>query len=333
MPRANETVERVARDRLHRLAVSAAPRGFEFSGWVPEAPPEAADDRDPDDRDPEYGAPEDGVPAGPPDEDDVRDVVARLRVGALEAAAAAYTAAHGNALEHPYVDGGSGRRRWHLSVRLAVVAGVAIAVLGAGVAARATLMAPSMPVAAIPTPDGPTTVDATAPAAGPGRASGIAGLPDGDPSRSSSGAGATSVLVDVVGAVVAPGVVQLRAGSRVSDAVAAAGGAAPGADIAAINLARVVGDGEQVVVPVPGEVAGGTNGAGPGAGGGKDPVVDLNSADLADLDALPGIGPVLAQRVLDWRAQHGRFHDVAELGEVSGIGDALLGRLRDLVRV
>ena len=133
----------------------------------------------------------------------------------------------------------------------------------------------------------------------------------------------------VVGAVRAPGVVHLPGGARVADAVAAAGGAEPDADLARVNLARVLADGEQVVVPRPGDAVAPAPTAVPGAGG---TLLDLNSAGLADLDALPGIGPVLAQRILD-RRQKQLFTSVDELGEVSGIGPTLLDRLRPLVHV
>jgi len=153
------------------------------------------------------------------------------------------------------------------------------------------------------------------------------------------------VLVHVVGQVRHPGVVRLPAGSRVLDAVGAAGGAKPSADLNRLNLARVVTDGEQIVVPKPGEAipvagASGAPGAGPGSAGGTSSgggsaggLVDLNTADAAALDALPGVGPVLSQRILDWRAQHGRFSSVDELGEVSGIGDKLLAQIGPKVRV
>lgn len=257
-----------------------------------------------------------------------------MRTSALTSAATAYAAEHGHPLERS-ARGGSARRRWYLSVRLAVVAGAAIAVLGAGVAARAALAS-----AGVVAPAESRTVAAPI----PGGAS--VGVPSTDPAATdpaaTAGAAQTGVvLVHVVGQVAAPGLVELPDGSRVSDAVAAAGGASPGADLSAINLARVVGDGEQIVVPAPGEVvagAAGAGGAGAGASGqsgpaGQAPVTDLNSADLADLDGLPGIGPVLAQRILDWRAENGTFTSVDELGEVSGIGDTLLERLRELVRV
>jgi len=125
----------------------------------------------------------------------------------------------------------------------------------------------------------------------------------------------------------------------VLDALTAAGGPTSRADLAAVNLARLVVDGEQILVPMPGQTPVGASGAsgGPGAGSGSPgpnaglgagaALVNLNSADAAALDTLPGVGPVLAQRILDWRAQHGRFTSIDELGEVSGIGEKLMAQL------
>lgn len=130
---------------------------------------------------------------------------------------------------------------------------------------------------------------------------------------------AGEVVVAVAGTVVAPGVVRLPAGSRVHDAVQAAGGLTPGAGYGLLNLARKLVDGEQVLVgvdPPPGAAAGSASGA---AGGGA--LVDLNAATAADLDGLPGIGPVLAERIVDWRTEHGRFESVDQLREVPGIGE------------
>ena len=153
------------------------------------------------------------------------------------------------------------------------------------------------------------------------------------------------LLVHVVGQVRRPGVVRLTPGARVLDAVQAAGGATPSADLNRLNLARPVADGEQIVVPKPGESipvggAPGAGGAGVGsagqgstAAGSAGGLVDLNTADASALDSLPGVGPVLAQRILDWRTQHGRFSSVDELGEVSGIGDKLLAQIGPKVRV
>lgn len=154
---------------------------------------------------------------------------------------------------------------------------------------------------------------------------------------SAVGTSATATVwsIHVVGAVKSPGVVAVSPGARVKDAVAAAGGLAANADSANINLARILTDGEQIHVPRPGEsVVAPAGGAGSaqttGAAGG---VVNLNTADVSGLDSLPGVGPVLAQRILDWRTAHGKFSSIDELGEVSGIGDKALERLRPHVSV
>ena len=184
-------------------------------------------------------------------------------------------------------------------------------------------------------------------------------------STASGGGGppAGTVTVHVVGQVERPGVFTLPAGSRVSDVVAKAG-ARKGADLAAINLARPLVDGEQLRVPKPGEVvAAGAAGAragaagagvGPGAGSVAGSVagsaggvgsagaggvpgavgrVNLNSATAAQLEELPGVGPVLAGRIIDWRTEHGRFASVDELGEISGIGDKIFAALQPKVTV
>jgi competence protein ComEA len=150
---------------------------------------------------------------------------------------------------------------------------------------------------------------------------------------------APEVVVHVVGAVRRPGLVRLPAGSRVADAVRAAGGTTSAAQPASVNLARVLVDGEQLVVQRRGRpplvAAPGAAGAGTSAGGqpGTSEPVNLNTATLEALDGLPGIGPVLAQRILDWRTAHGRFSSVDELGEVSGIGESTLADLRPVVTV
>jgi competence protein ComEA len=150
---------------------------------------------------------------------------------------------------------------------------------------------------------------------------------------------AGEVVVHVVGAVHHPGLVRLPAGSRVVDAVRAAGGTTASARPASVNLARLLVDGEQLVVQRRGSgplaAAAGPAGAVGSVGATPAPSapVDLNSATLETLDALPGIGPVLAQRILDWRTAHGRFSSVDELGEVSGIGEATLADLRPVVTV
>lgn len=145
----------------------------------------------------------------------------------------------------------------------------------------------------------------------------------------------STLVVHVAGAVRRPGLVQLRAGARVADAVAAAGGAARNAELASVNLARPVVDGEQLVVLARGQgpaVAAPPASGGTAAGSSGAPI-DLNSATLEQLDTLPGVGPVLAQRILDWRAKHGRFGSTDELREVSGIGESTFADIKPLVRV
>jgi competence protein ComEA len=144
------------------------------------------------------------------------------------------------------------------------------------------------------------------------------------------------VTVHVAGRVARPGVVVLPAGSRVADAVAAAGGATPDAAVETLNLARPLVDGEQVRVPAPGEPLPPTPTpppAAPTAPTASEGPLDLNTATLDALDALPGIGPVTAQRILDHRQAIGRFADVGQLLEVPGIGPSRFADLEPLVRV
>lgn len=143
------------------------------------------------------------------------------------------------------------------------------------------------------------------------------------------GAAGGEVVVAVAGEVQTPGLVRLPAGSRVDDAVRAAGGPLTPESVGLLNLARMLVDGEQVLVgvePPPGAAA-----AGPTAAGGG--LLDLNAASVSDFDALPGIGPVLAQRIVDWRTENGRFGSVDQLREVTGIGEAKFTDVRSKVTV
>lgn len=142
---------------------------------------------------------------------------------------------------------------------------------------------------------------------------------------SASASGGQLLVVDVAGKVRRPGLVRLPVGARVDDAIRAAGGLLPGASTASLNLARKVADGEQVLVgsaAAPGAAA-------KGAGG----LLDLNTASAQDLDGLPGIGPVLAERIVSWRTEHGRFASVDQLREVDGIGEAKFSSLKAKVTV
>ncbi|MFE3180582.1 helix-hairpin-helix domain-containing protein [Streptomyces violascens] len=146
------------------------------------------------------------------------------------------------------------------------------------------------------------------------------------------------LVVDVGGKVRRPGIYRLPAGSRVADALAAAGGVRDGADLTGLNRARPLTDGEQVLAGVPGAAPAGTGsgagtGTGGGVGGGSSGPVSLNSASAEQLDGLPGVGPVLAQHIVDYRAQHGGFRSVDELREVNGIGERRFNDLQPLVRL
>lgn len=150
----------------------------------------------------------------------------------------------------------------------------------------------------------------------PAAAAGVTGLPS------------SRVVVDVVGAVRRPGLYRLAQGSRIADAVTRAGGVTTKADLAQVNLAAPLADGEQVVVPrrgAPGVAAGG---AAPGAPASP---VQLSTATLEQLDTLPGVGPATAQKILDYREKHGAFSSVDELDAVPGIGPKRMEQLRELV--
>jgi competence protein ComEA len=148
------------------------------------------------------------------------------------------------------------------------------------------------------------------------------------PSSSARPRSAAGVVVDVEGAVRHPGLVRLAPGSRIADAVARAGGTTALADRAGVNLAAPVSDGQQVLVP-----RRGSPGVAPAAGSGSasSGPVSLSSATAEQLDTLPGVGPVTAQKIVDYRTEHGAFHSVDELDAIPGIGPARIADLRGLV--
>jgi competence protein ComEA len=150
----------------------------------------------------------------------------------------------------------------------------------------------------------------------PAAAAGVTGLPS------------SRVVVHVVGAVRRPGLYRLAHDSRIADAVARAGGAIAKADLAQVNLAAPLADGEQVVVPRRGAPVTAAAGTSPGTPAGP---VQLSTATLEQLDTLPGVGPATAQKILDYREKHGAFASVDELDAVPGIGPKRLEQLRDLV--
>lgn len=243
-------------------------------------------------------------------------------------------------------------RRLALAPRAAMVFGALLLVLGLGLALRAVLTAPDgASGAASPTATGLPAAAVDPAATGPPGSAAASGPADpaatGPGAADPAGAPAGRIVVHVVGAVVSPGVVVLADGARVADAIAAAGGAASDADTEQLNLARVLGDGEQVRVPHAGEqlVApdpgpsppGGASGGGAaGASGGSTPgggVVNINTAGAAELESLPGIGPALAARIVEYRDGHGPFASVDDLTDVPGIGPAKLEALRSQATV
>ena len=145
-----------------------------------------------------------------------------------------------------------------------------------------------------------------------------------------TGTGGGQVTVHVAGAVEHPGVYRLRRGERVDDAVRRAGGPARRADLSAVNLAAVVEDGRQVLVPTRAPAGSAPGTTSPGAAPAK---VNLNTATPEQLDTLAGVGPATAAKILAFREQHGGFGSVDELGDVPGIGEVRLEALRDLVTV
>ncbi|WSL46640.1 ComEA family DNA-binding protein [Streptomyces sp. NBC_01267] len=186
----------------------------------------------------------------------------------------------------------------------------------------------------------PEMVSEGAPAAVPKASAGSAapGRPRQPAGAGPTGASAARIVVDVSGKVRSPGIQRLPAGSRVADALRAAGGIKAGVDAVGLNRARVLTDGEQVVVgepPAPQSAVGGgaapAGGTGPPTGAAAAPV-SLSTATAEQLNTLPGVGPVLAQHIIDYRTQHGGFGSVGELREVNGIGDRRFSDLQPLVQ-
>ena len=226
---------------------------------------------------------------------------------------------------------------------LAVVA--VLVALGVGVAAWLVVRGQAAPVPVAPLTPAAEPLAGMSTAGSPGRGgpAGAGGLGAEAPTGGSATTGGVAsggatpssaeLTVDVAGKVRRPGIAVLAAGSRVVDALEAAGGARPGVDLTALNLARPLVDGEQILVGTtapPGVPATVGDPSTPGAAG---PLVDLNTADAATLETLPGVGPVTAGAILTWRDQHGGFTAVEELLEVDGIGDATLAQIAPHVTI
>jgi len=244
--------------------------------------------------------------------------VPRLREGVARQARAIYESAHGN----PVSDDARGMR-WSLSPRVALTACLVVLICGA------------VMLWALRSPSGEMVSGSGSGAGIEHGGTGTASLPAGVTASASPGAtsgggrwGADSdskvVIVDVAGHVATPGVREMPVGSRVGDAIDAAGGYLADAARDTPNLARVLVDGEQVYVP------GKDDDSSLGAGSGK---TNVNRGDVALLEALPGVGPVLAQRIVDYREQHGPFESVADLDAVAGIGPSVLAQLAEAATV
>ncbi|MGJ9411287.1 helix-hairpin-helix domain-containing protein [Aeromicrobium sp. CF4.19] len=209
-----------------------------------------------------------------------------------------------------------GRRPSLRPVHLRVVATLGVA---AGVVLTWWLLAERPEVA--PVGEG---VDLTS--QGPGSTAGGEPVEDGEATG--------EVIIDVAGKVERPGIVVLPAGSRVHEAIDEAGGISGKVDTTTLNLARVLVDGEQVLVGVePAAPSQGGSAGGGGSGDASGPQVNLNSATQEELETLPGVGPVTAESIITWRTENGRFSSVDDLLEVSGIGEKTLAELRERVAV
>jgi competence protein ComEA len=134
--------------------------------------------------------------------------------------------------------------------------------------------------------------------------------------------GIDQIVVDVKGDVLTPGLVTLPAGARVADAIAAAGGISPNANVTSLNLAERLSDGQMVII--------GNSQSQPAS---SDPRINLNLATESELDSLPGVGPVMAGRIIAWRETNNKFHSIEELQEVPGIGPKVFANLKSLVRI
>ncbi|WP_062289056.1 ComEA family DNA-binding protein [Demequina phytophila] len=243
--------------------------------------------------------------------DSSEDVRARWAAGLRDAAARAYAAGHGAEPPAPHPT------RWRLDLRTAATAIVVLVIIAA--VAWWGLRGES-PAAVVSS-------------ASPGASSGAAA--DASPGAS-PGLGAASgapLIVHVSGAVGSPGLVEVTAGARVADAIERAGGLARRADESSVNLARPVADGEHIVVArLPGSRGGGTSVGGASVGGtgaasDGSALINLNSADATALEAIPGVGPVLAARIVEDREANGPFLTLEDLERVSGVGPSIVGAL------
>lgn len=245
------------------------------------------------------------VGAGP-EAGDGHDVRARWAQSAAQAASQAYAAAYGREIADD-----STRIRWRLEPRIAVTAALVVVLLGVG-AWWSSSSPPALPAHVTTSPVTGDQRSEVAPSHDRGA------TPD---AHVAPQAGLEPLIIHVSGAVARPGLVSVGDGARVADAVDQAGGITLGADISAVNLARLARDGEHIHIPVEGEV--------PVAGAVSGPV-SLSNSDAAALETLPGIGPVLAQRIIADREANGPYESLQDLVRVSGVGEALVAGLQDI---
>lgn len=217
-------------------------------------------------------------------------------------------------------------------VRVGIGAVIILLIVALGVAVLVSAFSSagtSRTVAAISPSGAPT--GAPTPASG----SGTSGSGTSGSGAPRSGTPGIAIFVHILGAVAKPGLYQLHDGDRAVDAVAAAGGFTKAADKQQLNLARFVSDGEQIYVPTVGETAGtAPSGARPsGAATSSGAKVNINTADEAELETLPRVGPAMAKRIIAWRETNGRFSSVEDLMGVTGIGEKTFAELKELVTV
>gem|GEM_PF-872106 len=279
-----------------------------------------------------------------------------------ESVVKAYTALHGHPMEHDgRLEGPRETRRWALGMKAGLAILVALAVVlfvrqcsavgkesrtelsvaGSGVsAAVSNTTSESSHEAAGLAPEGSTNRDEGSDQNSPKLGNTQAGSSPNETSSDAVEANSTNLVVHVAGQVKLPGVYELSQGDRVIDAVKSAGGFLSSADTNHLNLAQRVEDGAQIYVPKPGEqerpdqqLKGALTG-GSGESGSSDAsghLININTASRDELESLPGVGPTLAQRIIDWRTQHGDFTSVEELASVKGVGPAIMGEITSLV--
>jgi competence protein ComEA len=228
------------------------------------------------------------------------------------------------------------RLRWDPGRRGLIALALAVVVV---VAATGWWLAAGRPKAMPISATGPAPTDATG-AAESSPVSAVSVLSSPVPSLSNASPPAAvpatsggAVVVDVAGKVRRPGVYTLPSGARVYEALRAAGGVRHGANTVSLNLAAVLQDGQQIVVGVPAGAVAPMPVSGSGGASSPAALINLNTATLEELESLPGVGPVLGQNILDWRAAHQQFTSVDQLSDVTGIGDVRLAQLRPLVTV